>query len=66
MSQVTLDFVPTINSIKHKTMKPRQFQEDLLELESEYIDLLFYANTSKFPSNYLKDFGIRERKFEFL
>ena len=44
MSHVMSVFVRVINSIKNNSLKNRQFQEYLreLELESEYSDLLFH------------------------
>ena len=35
--------VTTVNVIKHNALKHRQFQQYLIELESEYGDLLYYA-----------------------
>ena len=35
--------VTTVNVIKHSALKHRQFQQYLMELESEYGDLLYYA-----------------------
>jgi len=43
MSHVMSIVITTINTIKHNSLKHRQFQEYLRELESEYGDLIFYA-----------------------
>ena len=43
MSHVMTIVVKAVNSIKNNSLKHRQFQEYLNELESEYSDVLFYA-----------------------
>ena len=43
MSHVMKVVVTTINVIKHNALKHRQFQQYLVELESEYGDLLYYT-----------------------
>ena len=43
MSQVMKVVVTTVNVIKHNALKHLQFQQYLIELESEYSDLLYYA-----------------------
>ena len=43
MSHVMKVVVTTVNVIKHNALKHRQFQQYLIELESEYGDLLYYA-----------------------
>ena len=43
MSHVMTVVVKAVNSIKNNSLKHRQFQEYLNELESEYSDVLFYA-----------------------
>ena len=43
MSHVMKVIVTTVNVIKHNALKHHQFQQYLIELESEYGDLLYYA-----------------------
>ena len=43
MSHVMTVVVKAVNSIKNNSLKHRQIQEYLNELESEYSDVLFYA-----------------------
>ena len=43
MSHVMKVVVTTVNVIKRNALKHRQFQQYLIELESEYGDLLYYA-----------------------
>ena len=43
MSHVMKVVVTAVNMIKHNALKHRQFQQYLIELESEYGDLLYYA-----------------------
>lgn len=43
MSHVMSVVIKAINSIKNNSLKHRQFQDYLCELECEYSDLLFYA-----------------------
>ena len=43
MSHVMKVVVTTVNVIKHNALKHRQFQQYLIELESEYGHLLYYA-----------------------
>ena len=43
MSHVMKVVVTTINVIKHNALKLRQFQQYLVELESEYGDVLYYT-----------------------
>ena len=43
MSHIMKVLVTTVNVIKHNALKHHQFQQYLIELESEYGDLLYYA-----------------------